>query len=135
MFDSNHQELTYKNMIVVHNKCDLLSQDEDANMPEEELVVSALTGLGIEQLRDKILEKVGYENDESTFTARIRHIESMRSALNILRSAELELVDISSLDLLADHLRQAQNELTEILGLVTSDELLGKIFSEFCIGK
>ena len=122
-------------MIVVHNKCDLLSQDEDANVPEEELVVSALTGLGIEQLRDKILEKVGYENDESTFTARIRHIESMRSAVNILRSAELELVDVSSLDLLADHLRQAQNELTEILGSVTSDELLGKIFSEFCIGK
>ena len=135
VFDSNHQELTYKNMIVVHNKCDLLSQDEEANVPEEELVVSASTGLGIELLRDKILEKVGYENDESTFTARIRHIESMRSAVNILKSAELELVDISSLDLLADHLRQAQNELTEILGLVTSDELLGKIFSEFCIGK
>ena len=85
--------------------------------------------MGIEQLRDKILEKVGYENDESTFTARIRHIESMRSAVNILRLAELELVDISSLDLLADHLRQATQELNEILGLVPSYEIVWKSFS------
>ena len=134
-FDSNHKPVTYNNMIVVYNKCDLLNEDEQINVSEGALVVSALTGLGVDLLRDKILEKVGYENDESVFTARIRHIESMRSAVNILKSAELELVDVSRLDLLADHLRQAQNELTEILGSVTSDELLGKIFSEFCIGK
>ena len=134
-FDSNHPQAIYNNMIVVYNKCDLLNEEERINVSEGALVVSALTGLGVDLLRDKILEKVGYENDESVFTARIRHIESMRSAVNILKSAELELVDVSRLDLLADHLRQAQNELTEILGSVTSDELLGKIFSEFCIGK
>ena len=134
-FNSNHQRAIYNNMIVVYNKCDLLNEDEQINISEGALVVSALTGLGVDLLREKILEKVGYENDESVFTARIRHIESMRSAVNILKSAELELVDVSRLDLLADHLRQAQNELSEILGSVTSDELLGKIFSEFCIGK
>lgn len=132
---SNREQLAYENRLVVYNKRDLRDANERIDLPEGALAVSAVTGLGIDLLRNKILERVGFENDESVFTARIRHIESMRSAVNILKSAELELVKVSSLDLLADHLRQAQNELTEILGSVTSDELLGKIFSEFCIGK
>ena len=132
---SNREQLTHENRLVVYNKRDLRDENERIDLPEGALAVSAVTGLGIDQLRNKILERVGFDNDESVFTARIRHIESMRSAVNILKSAELELVEVSSLDLLADHLRQAQNELTEILGSVTSDELLGKIFSEFCIGK
>ena len=132
---SNCEQLAHENRLVVYNKRDLRDEDERIDLPEGALTASAVTGLGIDLLRNKILERVGFENDESVFTARIRHIESMRSAVNILKSAELELVEVSSLDLLADHLRQAQNELAEILGSVTSDELLGKIFSEFCIGK
>ena len=132
---SNREQPAHENSLVVYNKRDLRDENERIDLPEGVLAVSAVTGLGIDQLRNKILERVGFDNDESVFTARIRHIESMRSAVNILKSAELELVQVSSLDLLADHLRQAQNELTEILGSVTSDELLGKIFSEFCIGK
>ena len=86
-------------------------------------------------MRQAILDKVGFKNDEVSFTARIRHIDSMRMASNILKEAENMLVNIDTLDLLADHLRQAQEELAEILGTLSADELLGKIFTEFCIGK
>ncbi len=62
-------------------------------------------------------------------------MESMRSATKVLLEAEGDLINLNSLELTAEGLRRAQEELGEILGLVSADELLGKIFSEFCIGK
>ena len=131
---ADYHDIKNEDKLVVFNKSDLVEDLQSLQLAEG-ILVSALTGAGMETLRQAILDKVGFKNDEVSFTARIRHIESMRMASNILKEAENMLVNIDTLDLLADHLRQAQEELAEILGTLSADELLGKIFTEFCIGK
>ncbi len=131
---SDQTEIFEERKLVIYNKSDLLENNPN-NAPENHLVVSALTGAGIDSLRQTILDKVGFKNDEVSFTARARHMESMRSATKVLLEAEGDLINLNSLELTAEGLRRAQEELGEILGLVSADELLGKIFSEFCIGK
>ncbi len=131
---SDQTENFEERKLVIYNKSDLLENNPN-NASENHLIVSALTGAGIDSLRQTILDKVGFKNDEVSFTARARHMESMRSATKVLLEAEGDLINLNSLELTAEGLRRAQEELGEILGLVSADELLGKIFSEFCIGK
>ena len=131
---ADYHDIKNEDKLVVFNKSDLVEDLQSLQLADG-ILVSALTGAGMETLRQAILDKVGFKNDEVSFTARIRHIESMRMASNILKEAQNILVNIDTLDLLADHLRQAQEELAEILGTLSPDELLGKIFTEFCIGK
>lgn len=131
---SNQTENLEGRKLVIYNKSDLLKEKPN-NASKNNIIVSALTGYGVDSLRQAILEKVGFRNDEVSFTARARHLESMRSATTVLLEAENDLINLNSLELTAEGLRRAQEELGEILGLVTADELLGKIFSEFCIGK
>lgn len=121
-------------VIQVLNKCDLQRVSTGGN---DEIVISAKTGEGIEELKKRLLEIVGWENKpESTFLARERHLDALKEAFEHLRLAN-QFVSCSepALDLLAEELRLCNEELGSIIGETTPDDLLGMIFSRFCIGK
>ena len=122
---------------VIRNKCDL-SGNPPAIMDGElgsEIRLSARTGAGVELLRDYLKQSMGYQGGgEGSFMARRRHLDALaRAAANLLSGDQL--LQQGSGELLAEELRLAQQALGEITGEVSSDELLGKIFTSFCIGK
>jgi tRNA modification GTPase len=97
------------------------------------LHVSARTGEGIDALRARLLEIAGWKpHGEGLFMARTRHLEALRRAATHLDRAATES---QALELFAEELRLAQHALGEITGEVSADDLLGAIFSRFCIGK
>ena len=108
-----------------------------AQQPGEGLTLSAKTGAGLDALRRKLLEVAGWQNaPEGVFIARERHVQALRAVDEHLTEAAKHLAaQAQSLDLLAEELRLAQNALSDITGEFTSDDLLGVIFSSFCIGK
>jgi tRNA modification GTPase len=101
------------------------------------LTLSAKTGTGLDVLRHKLLEVAGWQSaPEGVYIARERHLQALRQVDGHLMEASAHLAaNAQSLDLLAEELRLAQNDLSEITGEFTSDDLLGVIFSKFCIGK
>jgi tRNA modification GTPase len=101
------------------------------------LVLSAKTGEGLGQLRSKLLELAGWQAaPEGVYIARERHVQALNRVNMHLEAAAVHLGErAQSLDLLAEELRLGQNALNEITGEFTSDDLLGVIFSSFCIGK
>lgn len=101
------------------------------------VVLSAKTGAGIGNLRTHLLAAAGWQAPESgTFMARERHLHALRRVEAHLQEAAMHLAhQAQALDLLAEALRLAQNALGEITGEFTSEDLLGVIFSQFCIGK
>ena len=105
--------------------------------PASGLVLSAKTGLGLDALRHKLLEVAGWQSvAEGVCIARERHVHALRQVDAHLQEAATHLASRAQLlDLLAEELRLAQNDLGEITGEFTSDDLLGVIFSSFCIGK
>jgi tRNA modification GTPase len=120
----------------VCNKCDLL----DAAPPcdtKDAIWISAVTGLGIDRLRSRLLELAGGEpGAESTFIARERHLQALaRADSGLVAAQECLAQGNAALELLAEELRLAQQALGEITGEMTADALLGEIFSRFCIGK
>jgi tRNA modification GTPase len=120
-------------MIEVWNK-----QDAIKHMPHlDRLVISAKTGYGFEELRARILQAIGWESQsENVIFARQRHIDALLRGLEHVQNAGNYLsLGNQSLELFAEELRLAQVSLGEITGKVLADELLGKIFSSFCIGK
>ena len=118
--------------IVVINKSDLLdNQQQEDNC----VYVSALTQKGIETLIQTIVDKVTVATlSESTFTARKRHIKQLEITQAHVAEAEQQLT-YNQGELSAEELRLAQNALSEVTGEFSSDDLLGRIFSSFCIGK
>jgi len=125
--------------IIVRNKIDLAGIAARAGVGDRasEVWLSAKTGDGIELLRDAILAAVGaQENMEGTFLARERHLRALASADEHLAAAAAHLAGASPpLELFAEELRQAKEALSAITGEFTADDLLGAIFSRFCIGK
>ncbi len=120
---------------LVRNKIDLTG-DEPGFGEGGTCNVSALTGAGIEALRDAIRSGVGFEAPgEGSFTARRRHVDAIRRARQFFDSGCQELTVNRAGELMAEELSQAQRALGEIVGEVTTEELLGDIFSRFCIGK
>jgi len=120
----------------VLNKVDLLG--ESLKMPQSNvLLISAKTGDGIEALKQKILEMVGWGGpQEGAILARRRHLDCIeRAAEHIEKSEEFAANGNNSLELFAEELFLAQNHLGQITGKLLPDDLLGKIFSQFCIGK
>jgi tRNA modification GTPase len=125
-------------VIDVWNKADLSSSAPSA----EGLFISAKTGLGLEALRRKLLDVAGWQaaSGEGSYIARERHVQAIASVQMHLELAS-EHLDASlahqaaGLDLLAEELRLAQQHLSDITGAFSSDDLLGEIFSKFCIGK
>lgn len=106
--------------------------DGDANT----VALSALTGVGMAELDKAVANRfVGGESASGEFTARARHVEQIELALDHLKSARDVLQRAASGELAAEELRRSAEALGEITGHVHSDELLGKIFSSFCIGK
>ncbi len=123
---------------VVHNKCDLSGHSPGvAARPDSTAVVlSAKTGAGIDLLRDHLKACMGFQNEgEGNFSARRRHLQALEAAAGFLQAGREQLLNAGAGELLAEDLRQCQVSLGDITGAVSSDELLGKIFSSFCIGK
>ncbi len=121
----------------IYNKIDLMGIDpEVVETPYgTQIYLSIKTGAGMELLTDYLKRSVGYDNKgEEAFIARRRHIEALKQAEQSLANARAQLNNHLA-ELVAEDLRQAQNALSEITGAFTSDDLLGKIFSSFCIGK
>lgn len=120
----------------IHNKSDLLEAppaDIDANVVH----VSAATGQGLDRLHTRLRELAsGSAGDsvEGEFSARARHVEAITLAIGHAERAEAELVH-EHLELAAEELRLAHEALGEITGRMSADDLLGRIFSSFCIGK
>lgn len=102
----------------------------------ESITLSAKLNDGIDALRDALKESIGFNSMiEGAFVARERHLIALREARELIASAEQCLVDGVPFELAAEDLRLAQNELGRITGQITSDDLLGEIFSTFCVGK
>jgi tRNA modification GTPase len=98
--------------------------------------VSASSGDGIDLLRAHLKECMGFiGTDTGTISARRRHLDALARAEQHLLEASNQLIEHRAGELMAEELRQAQQALAEITGEFTSDDLLGKIFSSFCIGK
>ena len=117
----------------VWNKADAATLRHEAG-----ITLSAKTGAGLEDLRQALLQAAGWQakGGEGVFMARERHLQALRHVSTHLNLAAEHLMSlIPALDLLAEELRLAQNRLNEITGEFTSDDLLGVIFSQFCIGK
>ncbi len=124
-------------LTLIRNKIDLSGRPAGCNPGfwGEELALSAATGEGIELLRRHLKESVGYRSgSEGNFIARRRHIDALEQTERLLRHGEIGLQQRAG-ELLAEDLRQAQRVLGEITGEFSSDDLLGRIFSSFCIGK
>jgi len=121
-------------VIDVWNKADAVT---DVSLPLEGIALSAKTGAGLDQLRRTLLATAGWQPPSGgTFIARERHLDALRRVGEhlVIASQHLAAQD-QALDLLAEELRLGQNALSEITGEFTSDDLLGVIFSQFCIGK
>jgi len=119
---------------IVRNKIDLSGDPPD--MIDGVVNLSAKTGAGVDALRTRIRELAGYQNQgEGAFTARRRHLDALQRAAGHFASGRRALDESAAGELLAEELRLAQEALGEITGAVSSDDLLGRIFCEFCIGK
>jgi tRNA modification GTPase len=123
---------------VVLTKIDLVPARVQSDDPGamRQLALSALTGEGLEQLREHLKAVAGFEpNDAGAFTARRRHLDALARARSDVQAAADVLHSSRAFELFAEDLRLAQGALSEITGEFTSDDLLGEIFSSFCIGK
>ncbi|MGH8539285.1 MAG: tRNA uridine-5-carboxymethylaminomethyl(34) synthesis GTPase MnmE [Stenotrophobium sp.] len=124
--------------LVIRNKCDL-----SGALPERHeegsrisLRLSAASGAGVDLLVREIKRIAGLcEQGENIFSARTRHVDALRRALACTGDAQQRLLEHSTPELAAEELRLAQQALAEITGSFTSDDLLGRVFSQFCIGK
>jgi len=127
-------------LLNVWNKFDLAP---DAATPRahdnspNDIDLSAKTGLGIDQLRAKLLQTAGWQPaSEGLYLARERHVQALKRVQSHIEMADAHLrAQAQSLDLLAEELRLSQTALNEITGEFNADDLLGVIFSSFCIGK
>jgi tRNA modification GTPase len=133
---------------LVFNKCDLVvaqgaevaplapGNDFSHESAPPRVLVSALTGAGIDALRAHLKQCMGYSSVEGgAISARSRHLESLARARAHTEEAARQLAERRAGELVAEELRAAQQALNEITGEFTSDDLLGRIFAGFCIGK
>lgn len=134
---------------LIQNKIDLAglspkmeSRDEAGQamtvFGHEEMVIwlSAKQGAGLDLLKTHLKTVMGFaQTEEGVFMARKRHLDALQSALQSVETGQQQLETYAAGELLAEDLRQAQNALSEITGQFTSDDLLGRIFTSFCIGK
>ncbi len=124
---------------LIRNKADLTGEAVVLNHSVDghvTLSLSAKAGEGIDLLREHLKQCMGYEQTaESSFSARRRHLDALRLAEQYLQHGHAQLTQAGAGELLAEDLRLAQQALGEITGAFSSDDLLGRIFSSFCIGK
>ncbi len=123
---------------LIFNKCDLATglpvADTLAGPPR--ITISALRGDGIGLLRAHLKQTMGFQTGESgTISARQRHLDALTRARECVEAGARQLSEVRAGELMAEDLRRAQQALGEITGEFSSDDLLGRIFSSFCIGK
>lgn len=124
--------------LCLYNKCDLSGRPAGPFEQDGEihLRLSAAGGIGLDDLRSRIREQAGLgDARESLFSARSRHLEALERTESHLQAARRRLDQRQWPELAAEELRRAQDALGEITGHVTTEDLLGQIFSAFCIGK
>ncbi len=122
----------------VYNKIDLVNSEPEIQNTESgtQIYLSIKTGVGMDLLIQHLKQSVGYNDTaEDIFIARTRHLEALKNGYELIQNALHQLQTTQASELVAEDLRQAQQALAEITGEFTSDDLLGKIFSSFCIGK
>ncbi|MEE3003511.1 MAG: tRNA uridine-5-carboxymethylaminomethyl(34) synthesis GTPase MnmE [Pseudomonadota bacterium] len=128
-----------RDVVLVLNKVDLLKTASSQEMQQHpnSIYISAKTGVGLEKLQ-LLLSKLCLSNShvgDKVFIARKRHVIAIEKTLDHIKKATVELEHGKAIEILAEQLRLAQNYLGEITGEVSSDDLLGEIFSSFCVGK
>lgn len=120
--------------VIVLNKIDLV--EDVSSLPDGLPRISARTGEGVDQLKAQLKQMLGVtETEGGGFTARTRHLSALRSAQDALADGYSVLIAQQAGELLAEELRACQKHLSEITGEFSADDLLGEIFSSFCIGK
>jgi tRNA modification GTPase len=131
------QSLPVDRLTIVSNKTDLSGGASGARSNPEfrEVGVSALTGAGVPDLKEQMKAAIGFEAQEGVFSARRRHLDALERAQAALLHGAEALETAGAAELLAEDLRVSHACLGEIVGAVSSDALLGEIFSRFCIGK
>ncbi len=146
--DATHPEEDYTQLmpdiskktavIVVRNKIDL-TEEEPSLTPGAQATIIALSAkknIGLDLLKNHIKASVGFHADgEGIFSARRRHLDALARAKQLMLQGQHQLQEHRAGELLAEDLRQAQHALGEITGEFHSDDLLGRIFSSFCVGK
>lgn len=135
---SDNSALDLTKLTVVLNKIDLSGEGCGLiqSQPVPMFGLSAKNGEGIDELKQHLQDIAGYQGSgEGSFTARRRHLDALQSTLELLENGRQQLQVHQAGELLAEDLRLAQQALGEITGEVTPDDLLGRIFSSFCIGK
>ncbi len=120
--------------LYIFNKIDLLHEDAriETRDGNDYIFLSAKNGTGINLLREKLLKLIGWHQEAGVFMARERHVRALRLAQQHLDNAASE---VGRAELFAEDLRMTQLALNQITGEFSSDDLLGEIFSRFCIGK
>jgi len=132
------QAIPSEKITLIRNKVDLTGEPSGLRSPARPVCIalSTKTGEGLDELKAHLKHLMGYqEHNPSGFTARRRHLDALERARTSLDTGKAQLHAHAAGELLAEDLRQAQDALSEITGEFTPDDLLGRIFSSFCIGK
>ena len=136
---SEDQRIGKEKSLFIKNKidCDPEVKAEIKKEPDKtEILLSVKTGAGIDLLKKELLKFAGVETGaEGIFSARLRHIEALEKTCGFLQETEPYLKSSECFELAAENLRLALHSLSEITGEFTTEDLLGEIFSGFCVGK
>ena len=126
-----------KRLMLIGNKSDLTTLSTELKDVQgfRHVAVSAKQEHGVQALIEAITAHAGFQPEEDTFIARTRHLDAMQRTQQYLAEAHEQLTVYQAGELVAESLRLAQNALAEITGDFSADDLLGKIFGSFCIGK
>lgn len=133
-----HQKSSHSPLLHVFNKTDLVSSVNESVTQQPAICISAKTGQGLQELRSYLLHSVGWqaEHQEGVFSARQRHVQALEQVqIHTEQALGVLATPSPALDLLAEELRCAQQQLSCLTGEMSADDLLGEIFSRFCIGK
>lgn len=121
-------------VLTVHNKVDL--SGKPVGKQGQHIYISAKKGLGLDVLKHELKAYMGFQGErEDTFMARRRHLQALQLTKEAIERAEEQLLVFNAGELMAEELRLAQEALGQITGKFTPDDLLGEVFSSFCIGK
>ncbi len=128
------QRLENARIIRLYTKSDLISKAQKEAITDN--LISTQTAEGIDEVIDLLTKNYSdYNQNQNSFIARKRHVEALKSSLQSLQNAKSVFMQTESGELMAEDLRLAQKSLNQITGEFTNEDLLGKIFSSFCIGK
>jgi tRNA modification GTPase len=141
-FHDDFSDVIAKKLLLVANKSDLLNVPRETlstldsqGISVQSVAVSCQTGQGIDVLIQTLQDIVGFHPPENSLIARSRHVDALKRAKTYAQEAHEQLTVYQAGELVAESLRLSAQSLGEITGQVSSDDLLGRIFSSFCIGK